>query len=154
MKVNGADHDMLLLSHIFKWYGEYSSSFAASQVAQDGDACQSPLDASELASLLVAGGLETIVFWARDRNTLRCVRHYANHGSVVLLHATNEDGEVGLCWRILGDEVRGTLPLLCLSEGKHPDLVGGGMECVGDYGVLIPVACQDWTGSWRRLLPE
>ena len=84
---------------------------------------------------------------------MRCVRHYANQGSVVLLHAANEGGEAGLCWRILGDQEPGMLPLLSLSAGPMPDLVGGGMECVGDYGVLVPAMCQDWTGSWRRLLP-
>jgi len=154
MKVNGADHDMLLLSHIFKWYNLMASSHTAFVTAQDEWANENPLDAIELADLLVEGGMQALLFSSKHRNTRDCARLFSEMGAVVLLYAGQEDSSVEFCWRLLGDPADGGLALLSLCEKTHAERPWATLDSFGEYGVLILSICPAYRGSWERLLPR
>ncbi len=153
MKVNGADHDMLLLSLIFKWYGHDTSSISAHQTARDDNACVDNLTADDIVDLLDCGGLEAMVFSTQDKHTRSCVAGFAAQGAVVLFDARIGNDDQTWTWRLVGDSAPGLLPLLSLAAGHYPDELAGGMGDIGAFGVLIPVKCPAWHGSWRLLMP-
>lgn len=155
MKIEGVDHDMLMLSHVLRLYGDEQGAWAAHETGRDNAACQYPTSAGELADIISISGLPVLVIDKATPQLTRVATEYAGAGAAVLVQMRCPDLAEEPLWHLVCVGHAGYFATLCLvAESRAPYLGGDVSNFLAGGMLIIPLQCPAWQGSWNTLLPD